>query len=187
MSRETLEEKIRRVSSEEISIAQYDAAWPRLFDEERARLRALFGADLIGRIEHFGSTAVPGLGAKPIVDMLIEVFSLERARAEIAPVLEARGYDYFWRPTHGDDGEPFYAWFIRRDAGGRRTHHLHMVEPTFAEHWERLHFRDYLIANPEAARRYERLKRDLAAAHPTDRAAYSAAKTDFIRAAMARR
>lgn len=186
MSRKTLEEKIRRVASEEIAIAPYDPAWPRVFEDEKARLRALFGPDLFGRIEHFGSTAVPGLAAKPVVDMLIEVFSLARTRAEIAPVLEAKGYDYFWRPTHGEDGGPFYAWFIRRDANGARTHHLHMVEPSFAEHWDRLLFCEYLIANTEAARAYERLKRALAAAHPRNRAAYTRAKSAFINDAMAK-
>jgi GNAT superfamily N-acetyltransferase len=71
-------------------------------------------ASVIQRIEHFGCTAVVGLVAKPIVDMLVEVTDMEQTKARIAPVLEAQGYDYFWRPTRGDDVPPFYAWFIKR-------------------------------------------------------------------------
>ena len=86
-----------------------------VFRREKEHLLSCLPTDLVGRIEHFGSTAVPGLAAKPVVDMLVEVADLEATRARIAPVLEAQGYDYFWRPTHGDDGPPFYAWFIKRD------------------------------------------------------------------------
>jgi GrpB-like predicted nucleotidyltransferase (UPF0157 family) len=181
---ETHDEKLKRVLREEITLAPYDPAWPRLFSKERDTLHARFGPDLIGRIEHFGSTAVPGLLAKPIIDMLVEVSSLDRARAEIAPILEAAGYEYFWRPTHGDDGPPFYAWFIKRDARGRRTHHLHMVEPDFVDHWRRLIFRDYLIAHPDRAAAYAALKQELAATHRADRAAYTAGKTRFIQETM---
>jgi len=138
--------------------------------------------DLIRRIEHFGSTAVPGLAAKPIVDILVEVTDLKETRLRIAPVLESQGYDYFWRPIEGDDGPPFYAWFIKRDPQtGARTHHIHMVERTFLEHWDRLLFRDYLIEHPNVAREYERLKDSLSAVSPTDRVAYTRGKTEFIR------
>jgi hypothetical protein len=91
---------------------------------------------LVRRVEHFGSTAVPDLAAKPIVDMLVEV-------------------QYLWRPTHGHDGPPFYAWFIKGcpDTGV----HIHMVEagPQFAGHWDRLVFRDHPIDHPEVAAAYE--------------------------------
>ncbi len=131
----------------------YDPSWPEAFEAERDHLRACLPAELIGRIEHFGSTAVPGLSAKPIVDMLVEVTDLEAVRERVVPILEAQGYDYIWRPTIGDDGPPWYAWFIKRDpATGERTHHIHMVEASFAEHWDRLLFRDYLIEHPDAGR-----------------------------------
>lgn len=176
---ETLDEKVRRVLSEDIELRDYDAAWPGLFRAEKEHLVACLPRDLLGRIEHFGSTAVPGLAAKPIVDMLVEVRSLEETKTRIAPVLEAQGYDYFWRPSFGDSTPPFYAWFIRRDAAGRRTHHIHMVEAHF-EHWDRLLFRDFLIANPDVAAEYAALKRKLAAAHPGDREAYTSGKTGFV-------
>jgi GrpB-like predicted nucleotidyltransferase (UPF0157 family) len=134
---------------------------------------------MIRRIEHFGSTAIPGLAAKPIVDVLVEVSSLEETKARIAPDLEAQGYDYFWRATHGEDGPPFYAWFIKRNSAGVRTHHIHMVESDF-EHWDRLLFRDYLIADPETAKEYEALKLALARDYPNDRVAYTEGKTEFV-------
>jgi GrpB-like predicted nucleotidyltransferase (UPF0157 family) len=178
---ETTEQRIERVLRDEISISAYDAAWPESFRREKAHLETCLPTDLVRRIEHFGSTAVPGLAAKPIVDMLVEVTDLQATRDRIAPVLEAQGYDYFWRPTHGDDGPPFYAWFIRRDPDTRaRTHHIHMVEPHFTEHWDRLLFRDYLIERPEVAREYEALKVRLASAWPKDRLAYTRGKTEFI-------
>ena len=178
---ETPEERIARVVREEVAIFPYDPHWPISFRQEKEHLRACLPSDLVLRIEHFGSTAVPGLSAKPIVDVLVEVTDLQATRDRIAPILESQGYDYFWRPTFGDDGPPFYAWFIKRDPGtGVRTHHIHMVEGHFAEHWDRLLFRDYLIAHPEVAREYEELKVRLAAARPQDRVAYTQGKTEFI-------
>ena len=176
--RESLAEKIRRVTAEEIDLALYDPRWPQLFCAEEARWRAWFPGRL-GRIAHFGSTAVPGLCAKPVVDMLIETTDPAWVRAQAAPFLEDQGYDYFWRPSFGDDVPPWYSWLIRRDDAGKRTHHIHVVEPDF-EHWRRLHFRDYLIARPDIAAEYGRLKTELAAAYAGDRVAYTRAKTDFI-------
>ena len=177
---ETLDQKIARVLGEQVSIQSYDPAWPESFRRERDYLMSCLPNDLLGRIEHFGSTAVPGLAAKPIVDMLVEVSDLEATKARIVPLLEAQGYDYFWRATKGEDGPPFYAWFIGRDPATRvRTHHIHMVEPDFP-HWESLAFRDHLIAHPEVAREYEALKRSLAVEHGHDRVAYTRGKADFI-------
>src|SRR5262249_37937232 len=118
---ETLEQRIRRVTQEDVSITPYDPWWPELFRQEKEHLLDCLPNELIGRIEHFGSTAVPGLAAKPIVDILVEVADLQATRTRIAPVLESQGYDYFWRPSFGDDGPPFYAWFIKRqESGGAR-------------------------------------------------------------------
>jgi len=75
----------------------------------------------------------------------------------------------------------FYAWFIKRDRQGNRTHHIHMVEPQFDEHWDRLLFRDYLIEHPDIAQAYGRLKMRLSGAHQKDRVSYTDAKGDFIR------
>jgi GrpB-like predicted nucleotidyltransferase (UPF0157 family) len=113
--------------------------------------------------------------------MLVEVVDLAQARARIVPILLAQGYEYFWRPTSGDDIPPFYAWFIRRDTvTGCRTHHIHMLEREFREHWDRLLFRDHLIAHPEVAGLYQRLRRELAQRHGENRLAYAQGKAQFI-------
>jgi GrpB-like predicted nucleotidyltransferase (UPF0157 family) len=176
---ETLEEKIARMVKEDVAIVQYNPRWPQMFQEEKIHLLSCLPKMLIGRIEHFGSTAVPGLAAKPIVDILIEVSSLDKTRETVPPILESQGYDYFWRPTWGDDTPPFYAFFIKRDADGNRTHHIHMIEAHF-EHWDRLLFRDYLIENPQFAQAYGTMKQRLSSTYPNDRVAYTEAKTDFI-------
>src|SRR5262245_19469782 len=122
----TLEQRIHRAVQEDVAIVPYDRRWPELFRIEKEHLLSCLPTEIVRRLEHFGSTAVPGLAAKPVVDMLVEVSDLAATRERIAPVLEAQGYDYFWRPTHGDDGPPFYAWFIKRDPASRvRTHHIH--------------------------------------------------------------
>ena len=174
---------VERALQERVEIVPYDPAWPGLFAEEAARLRAALPAALIGRIEHFGSTAVPGLAAKPIVDMLLEVRSMEDVVQHIAPILKREGYEFFWRDRERGLPGIAYAWFIKRDAAGRRTHHIHCLEPGSAER-ARLLFRDYLRAHPAAARSYGELKQRMAAEHPGDRVAYAKAKTDFIAAAM---
>ncbi len=177
----TLEQRVGRAVREDVAMVPYDSSWPALFRREAKHLRACLPAGLIRRIEHIGSTAVPGLAAKPIIDILVEVRSLRAARTEIAPILKAQGYDYFWRPSFGDDVPPWYAFFIRRNRHGTRTHHIHVIafRRTFREHWDRLLFRDYLITHPETALEYARLKTDLAARHPNDRVAYTDGKSAF--------
>ncbi len=178
---ETAAQRIQRLVRERVDIVPYDPTWPESFRRERQHLLGCLPSELIRRIEHFGSTAVPGLAAKPIVDILVEVADLDAIRARVAPLLEAQGYEYLWRPTHGDDGPPFYAWFIKRDQRtGARTHHIHMVERHFSDHWDRLLFRDFLIRHPDVAREYASLKLRLAAVADVDRIAYTRGKTSFI-------
>ncbi|MBN1534529.1 MAG: GrpB family protein [Spirochaetes bacterium] len=176
---ERLEARVARALREEIDIVPYDPLWPGMFVREKSHLLKILPAGLLYRIEHFGSTAVPGMAAKPVIDILAGVVSLEEAKRVAVPILESRGYEYFWRPSFGDHTPPYYAWFIKRDCRGIRTHHIHMVERDF-EHWERLLFRDYLAAFPEVARRYGELKQRLSREHPRDRAAYTEGKADFI-------
>lgn len=178
---ETLEQRIQRAVREDMVIVPYDPQWPELFRQEKEHLLSCLPNELIRRIEHFGSTAVPGLAAKPVVDLLVEVTDLEATKGEIVPVLQSQGYDYFWRPTWGDDTPPFYAWFIKSNPGsGVRTHHIHMVEQHFIEHWDRLLFRDYLIECRQVAAEYQALEFHLASAFPNDRVAYTKGKTEFI-------
>ncbi len=133
---------------------------------------------IVKRIEHFGSTAIPDVPAKPIVDLLVEVSSLVQTRAEVAPILESRGYDYLWRPTINMQ-PPWYAWFIKRNEQGHRTHHIHMIEKDF-QMWERLLFRDYLREFPDQAKRYGDLKQKLSSRYPNDREAYTNGKSALV-------
>ena len=178
---ETLEEKIARVLKEDVAVVPYDPRWRGLFEEEKALLLSCLPITLVKRIEHFGSTAVPDLAAKPIVDMLVEVTSLDETRQKVPPLFEPKGYDYFWRPPFDDASNPdeFYAWFIKRNSKGKRTHHIHMVEAD-SKLWERLLFRDYLIEFPHIARQYEDLKLSLSEKYTHDRIAYTKGKTEFI-------
>jgi len=171
--------KVARVVKEEVAVVPYDPIWPRLFEEEKRHLLHCLPSELVRRIEHFGSTAIPGLPSKPIVDILVEVTDLDETRQRVAPILEGQGYDYFWRPSWGDDVPPYYAWFIKRGRDGNRTHHIHMVESHF-EHWDRLFFRDYLLEYPDIAQEYATLKLSLSQTYHNDRVAYTKAKTDFI-------
>jgi L-amino acid N-acyltransferase YncA/GrpB-like predicted nucleotidyltransferase (UPF0157 family) len=177
--KEFLKERVQQAVQEEIVIVPYNPDWPMTFEVEKKHLFACLPHELIKRIEHFGSTSIPNVSAKPIVDILVEVTSLEETKRFVVPILTAQGYDYFWRPTYGEDGPPFYAWFIKRDVRGIRTHHIHMVEGNF-EHWDRLFFRDYLTEHPCLAQEYQQLKLFSAKKFPNDRVTYTAAKTEFM-------
>jgi GrpB-like predicted nucleotidyltransferase (UPF0157 family) len=173
--KKSLEQRIEEAIREEISIAPYDPEWPNLYENQAVFLRGKLPQSVVIKIEHFGSTAVPGLAAKPVIDVLVQVSSLEETKEQVVPILEAEGYDYFWRT----DVSPAYAWFIRRDSEGKRTHHIHMVAAD-SKLWERLYFRDYLREFPEEARRYAELKRSLAERYPNDRIAYTEGKAEYV-------
>jgi GrpB-like predicted nucleotidyltransferase (UPF0157 family) len=173
-----IKKHIEKLVREEISIVPYNPKWPRLFEEEADFLRRKLPQNLVKRIEHFGSTAIPELSAKPIIDILVEVNSLDETKKHIVPILEAEGYEHVWRPAIGDQ-PPFYPWFIKRNCAGQRTHHIHMVEAD-SELWDRLYFRDYLRQFPAEAKRYDELKRSLSEKHPNDRVKYTEEKSGFI-------
>ena len=169
---------------DEILIAGYNAQWPARFEAEAARLRAALGVwgngGLITRIEHMGSTSVPGLAAKPVIDLLVGVQPLDAAREKAVPVLTGMGYAY-WADNPDDTARLFFVKGL--PPAPHRTHHVHMVEPN-SPLWERLLFRDYLRTHANARDDYAALKRRLAAQFPDDREAYTNAKTDFIQAVM---
>jgi GrpB-like predicted nucleotidyltransferase (UPF0157 family) len=161
-----------------VRIEPYDPDWPRKFERERAALARLFGARAVGGIHHVGSTAVPGLDAKPVIDILVGVASLDVARACIEP-LTALGYVY--APYRSEE----MAWFCKPDPA-RRTHHLHVVPAGAPRYRAELLFRDFLRAHPAVAAEYAALKRDLAVRFETDREAYTQAKADFIAGVLSR-
>lgn len=181
---ESLPDKIKRVAAEQVQVVAYDPAWPLRFEQERDHLLACLPSGLILRIEHFGSTAVVGLAAKPIVDMVIEVRDVDEAKVIVPKILEPQGYDCFWRPTLGDDTPPWYTWCIKRDVAGQRTHHLHFGATGFKA--DELRFRDLLRSDSELAAAYSELKLRLSAAHNADRVAYTNAKSDFISGILSR-
>src|SRR5215471_4412966 len=161
---------------ETLEIAPYDPAWPAAFSKERDRLAALLGALAI-RIDHHGSTAVPGLAAKPVIDIQISVADLGPLE-EYAARLARLGYVHV---PHPDDA---FCPFFHRPAAWPHTHHVHVVQTGGAEERRTLAFRDYLREHPVAARRYEELKRELASQHCaaefSSRQAYADAKTSFV-------
>ena len=161
----------------EVVIAGYDPLWPGLFAEEAGRIQQAMGDTLVA-VEHVGSTAVPGLSAKPIIDILVGVRALGEGE-QAAPALAALAYE-----CRGENGIPGRLFFRKGPVQFQRTHHLHMVEVGHAQWASLLSFRDYLRAHPDEARRYEALKQHLAIRFCDDRAAYSAGKADFIKAIL---
>jgi GrpB-like predicted nucleotidyltransferase (UPF0157 family) len=165
---------------DEVEVVDYDPRWPALFDQEAERLRATLDPSLIVGLEHFGSTAVPNLSAKPIIDILIAVRSLADAKACFVEPL--RKLDYVWWAENPKQDRLFFVKGMP-PFGSRRSHHVHVTE-MHGEMWQRLGFRDYLRAHPEEAGTYAQLKRRLATEHPTDREAYTGAKAAYIESVM---
>jgi GrpB-like predicted nucleotidyltransferase (UPF0157 family) len=161
-----------------VVLAPYDPDWPRQFETERALLGRVF-ADAAVSIEHVGSTAVPGLGAKPVIDIMIGVSALAEVESRI-PELERHGYEYV-REYEARLPERRY---LRKPRVGSRTHHVHAVVRGSAFWYRHLLFRDYLRAHPEAAAAYLELKQRLASRHRADPASYSDGKSAFVEAVL---
>jgi GrpB-like predicted nucleotidyltransferase (UPF0157 family) len=155
-----------------IYVVPYDASWPARFDEERAALARVLSPWLAGPIEHIGSTAVPGLVAKPVIDIMAAVASLDASRPAFA-ALAALHYVYFpYRPE---------LHWLCKPSDDVRTHHLHLV-PFGSPLWhDRLRFRDRLRSDPRVAAEYAALKLELATRYEFDREAYTDAKEPFVR------
>ena len=150
-----------------IRVVPYDPEWPRQFEAERARLEDVLDPWLEGGIRHIGATSVPGLAAKPLIDMMAGVRELEEARAAYGSLLAAG-----WEHT---PHRPGIAHHFSKPGFG-----LHLTEPG-SDLWnERLAFRDALRAHPELAAEYASLKLRLAKEHADDIAAYTAGKRDFV-------
>jgi len=163
-------------ANEAFTIAEYNPAWPDLFEREASAIRAALGQAVV-EIEHIGSTSVPGLAAKPIIDLLVMVESfapLPTYAAQLAPL----GYTH---QPHVNDLERLFFW-----KGTPRAYHLHLVEYATWECQRHLLFRDYLRAHPPVAAQYEALKRELAERYKHDRLAYTDSKAVFICAVVDR-
>jgi GrpB-like predicted nucleotidyltransferase (UPF0157 family) len=164
-----------------VEIVEYDPKWAALYTEERARILAAIG-HLNLSIEHIGSTAVVGLGAKPIIDIMVGIDRLSDAQWCVEP-LSRLGYRY--QPEH-EVTMPERRYFGKGEPPKEQHYHLHMVEKG-GEFWRRhLAFRDYLRTHPETSRQYCELKKKLASQYGSDRESYTEAKTAFIESVVAK-
>lgn len=168
------------VADQRVEIVDHDPAWRDRFAEQRPVVEELLGPWLAGPVEHVGSTSVPGLRAKPVIDMLAPVNSLTSARAAV-PVLATAGW-LFWPD---DPGRHYRLWFLRPRPEAR-THHLHLIENGHPHALALLAFRDALRADAALRSDYADLKERLARQHPDNRNAYSNAKGDFVVRALRR-
>ncbi len=148
-----------------VEVVEADPSWAGAFEVERRRLTGACPAAV--RVEHIGSTSVPGLAAKPTIDVLL-VLPARRDLTAAIPTLEGLAYEYVPESFAADPDH----LFLHRIHGGKRSHHLHVVAASSPLTDRYLLFRDYLRAQPEAAARYEAVKRDLAVRYPTQRDRY---------------
>ncbi len=169
-----------RQAIEPVEVAEYDPRWPGLFAEETPSLRSAFGGTLIA-LEHIGSTAVPDLAARPVIDIQAVVRTLAEASA-VVPALAALGWEQgvFAR-------DPERRLFFKKFTAERAlSHHLHVYEAGHPAAMEHIVFRDILRRDPGEAQRYLELKNALARRYIHDRIAYSHAKTEYVEAVLAR-
>lgn len=155
-----------------IEVHPYDPSWREKFNEEVEMLKPIFGEQLVS-IHHIGSTAIPGIKAKPVIDILIVVTDID-AIQEAIDQMESNGYEY-----RGENGIPGRR-YLRKDTNGIRSYHAHIYQdghPNIAKH---LNFRDYLRAHTEHAQEYSRLKEDLAIKFRHSSVEYTEGKSDFI-------
>jgi GrpB-like predicted nucleotidyltransferase (UPF0157 family) len=157
-----------------VALADPDPDWPKAYQREAAAIRAALG-ELALDIQHFGSTAIPGIKAKPIIDILVGVPRFEDGLRCIGP-MAGIGYEYAGADIVANDH--------LFGKGVVRTHLAHVVEHGGANWRRNLLFRDRLRADPSLVRAYEALKMRLALRHANSRAAYTAAKQDFITEAI---
>ena len=171
-------ERLRR--SRTYHVADPDPAWPSAFEAEAAKIRGALPAGLIARVDHVGSTSVPGLAAKPVIDIQLSLTSLVPVGAYAEPLISL-GYQHAVDP-YNDDHE-FFSHKVGEEYEGVN---LHVTVAGSA--WERRHlaFRDRLRERQDDRAAYERLKRDLAAAHPQDIVSYTDGKTRFIESLVER-
>ena len=155
-----------------VLLVPYQEEWKKLFDSEERLIRGALGETALA-VEHIGSTSIPGIKAKPIIDIMVGIRDLSELEKAI-PALEKIGYEY--RGEQGIKGRPFF----RKGTVTASTYHLSVVEHG-GEIWRKHKgFRDYLLKHKDAARKYNELKRNLAAEFKDDREAYTDGKTKFV-------
>jgi GrpB-like predicted nucleotidyltransferase (UPF0157 family) len=166
-------------------IRPYDPRLTEKAEAERVRLTGLLAPWLAIGVEHIGSTAVPGLAAKPIIDLMAAVRDPGTVVTEASDTLAANGWCYVPEDL---DGRPWRSFYVKPDDSGRhRQAHLHLIRAGHPRWSEQLAFRDALREDPDLASRYADLKRQLSAEHPDDREGYTDAKAEFIAAVLSLR
>jgi GrpB-like predicted nucleotidyltransferase (UPF0157 family) len=158
-----------------VYLVDYCPGWPLTFLNEKRELSALLSFVPNLKIDHIGSTAIPGLASKPIIDMLVQV-DQNTSTDEIIIVLKAEGYHYIPRPDKPAPQMMFVKGYTEDGFQGQGFH-LHI---RYHGNWPEICFRDYLIKHPEAASQYEQLKRELSVKHKFNREKYTEGKTSFV-------
>jgi len=159
-----------------IVISESKKEWSDLFIQEKNKIIALLCKKIALRIEHIGSTAVPGLPAKPTIDILVEIPKSEEVKNEIINIMTSHGYNYM----HDQKDHIMVVKGYTPEGFKGQCYHIHMGPKDHSGLWDRLYFRDYLKANPSVAYEYTKLKQKLAKKHKFDREAYTELKTEFI-------
>jgi GrpB-like predicted nucleotidyltransferase (UPF0157 family) len=157
----------------QVVVEAYDPIWPAMFSQAARELEEAVGESIMA-VHHVGSTSVPGLCAKPILDILVSIGNIDEVPA-LVPALDALGYEL--RP---DPEIPERRYFRRPRGGEIRTHHLSFAEPASRHYRVTLAFRDALRGSARLAAEYAKLKQELAIRYPRDRESYIAGKSDFI-------
>ncbi|WP_283148024.1 GrpB family protein [Silvimonas soli] len=174
----TPEESLHQAINQQVALVPYDPNWPLLFAREQERLSQLFGPVFLD-IQHIGSTAIPNMLAKPVIDILAGVEPMPVAVGLNGPLCNA-GYT---TSAQFNASLTDRQWFMRWSEGVR-THHLHVVVYSSTQWQERLQFRDTLRHDPQLAAQYAALKTQLAQQFGDDREAYTDAKGEFVRTVL---
>ncbi len=157
-----------------VEVVPHDPRWRDAFEAEAKQVAAALGENVVA-IHHIGSTAIPNIYAKPVVDLLVEVRDITAVDGR-SSAMESLGYEVM-----GEYGIPTRRYFRKDNQEGIRTHNIHAFETGSAEVGRHLAFRDYMIAHPVEAQRYSELKRELAEAHPQSMDGYMDGKDGFIK------
>jgi GrpB-like predicted nucleotidyltransferase (UPF0157 family) len=157
-----------------VEVVPHDPRWRDAFEAEAKQIAAALGDNVVA-IHHIGSTAIPDIYAKPVVDLLVEVREIDEVDGR-SSAMESLGYEVM-----GEYGIPGRRYFRKDDREGIRTHHIHAFEAGSAEAERHLAFRDYMIAHPVDAQSYSELKRRLAEEHPQSMDGYIDGKDGFIK------
>jgi GrpB-like predicted nucleotidyltransferase (UPF0157 family) len=159
-----------------VILSEYKPAWKRKYIKEKGVIEQAIGLHNITRINHIGSTAVPGLIAKPTIDILVEIKG-DTDDAELIANMQQAGYRYLPQPKNPPPHMMFVKGYTEEGFKGQAVH----VHIRYQGDWDELYFRDYLLTHPETAKEYGKLKMELKSKYEYNRDIYTDAKTDFIK------